>query len=45
MDVTLSGAASDPDGPTSNKGSGGCDSGFGLVGLIALTGLLAKRRR
>ena len=31
-------------GPTSDKDGGGCDSGLGLAGLLALVGLVAARR-
>ena len=31
--------------PTSNKGSGGCDAGLGGVALLALTGLIARKRK
>ena len=46
MDVTLSGEPSGPTGPTSNKGSGGCDTiGLGGVALMTLAGLAFKNRR
>ena len=32
-------------GPTSDKGSGGCDAGLGSVALLALAGLVARRRK
>ena len=35
---------SNSDAPTSNKGSGGCDAGLGLAGLLALIGLIAARK-
>ena len=31
-------------GPTSNKGSGGCDAGLGGVALLALAGLVATKK-
>ena len=48
MDVTLTAAPADndtpDDGPTSNKGSGGCDAGLGVVALGALE-LVATRKK
>ncbi|MCR4818589.1 MAG: hypothetical protein K5841_06495, partial [Fretibacterium sp.] len=33
-----------PDSPTSNKGSGGCNAGLSLAGLLALAGLVVARK-
>ncbi len=47
MDVTLSltGAPSGGDSPTSDKDGGGCDAGLGLAGLLVLCGLVATRKK
>ena len=34
-----------PDAPTSDKGSGGCDAGLGLAGLLAVIPALARKRK
>ena len=33
------------DSPTSNKGSGGCDTGPGLAALAALAGMAVLRKK
>ncbi|MBQ9527860.1 MAG: hypothetical protein IJR68_09625 [Fretibacterium sp.] len=39
------GGENSPDSPTSNKGSGGCDAGLGVVALLAFAGLVATRKK
>ena len=39
------GGENNPDSPTSNKGSGGCDAGLGVAGLAALLPALTKKRK
>ena len=45
MDLKEKATGNDPDAPTSDKGSGGCDSGLGGVALLALTGLALVKKR
>ena len=45
LSVETSGGNEDPTVPTSNKGSGGCDAGLGLAGLLAIIPALTRKKK